>query len=338
MSRVIIQLVSWNGNKYLPYLFASLRDQTFKDFEVRVWDNGSTDGTWEWLGEHAASYVPRVQLTSCPENIGFAPGHNALFQESLKEAEYVLLQNQDMQLEPTFLETLVHEMDVRPTIGSCGGRLMKWAFPEKTNIVDSLCLKPLPNHRVIEDGGGVAWVERGTRILDVFGVSGALPLYRAKALKDVAHEGAVFDAGYFSYKEDVDLAWRLRRMGWGSVAVLDAVAYHDRSAAAPAALDDLTAAKNRATKSAIAKKYSYRNHLRLLIKLAGEEVGLGGWLATAWYELKKAVFMAIVAPHDAWWGWRELIRERRALLQERQRIAATARASSASLHRWFTSV
>lgn len=338
MSRVIIQLVSWNGIKYLPYLFASLQNQTFKEFDVRVWDNGSTDGTQEWLKEYAASYVPEVHITVSPTNIGFASGHNKLFENSLKDAEYVLLQNQDMQLEPTFLETLVEEMDARPSVGSCSGRLMKWAFPKTTNMVDSLCLRPLPNHRVIEDGGGVEWVDCGTRVRDVFGVSGALPLYRTEALRDVAHAGEVFDAGYFSYKEDVDLAWRLRRMGWGSITVLDAVAHHDRSAAAPAALDDITAAKNRSTKSALAKKYSYRNHLRLLIKLAGHEVGVGGWLATIWYEFKKAVFMLVVAPRDAWWAWSELMRERGSLYAERRRISAAARVPSASLRRWFTAV
>lgn len=338
MSRVIIQLVTWNGKKYLPYLFASLRDQQFQDFELRVWDNGSRDGTIEWLETEAQAFVPHMTIQRSLENIGFALGHNQLFADTLQEAEFILLQNQDMMLEPNYLEKLVAEMDARPAIGSCSGRLMKWAFPERTIVIDSLGLRCFENHRVIECGGGAEWKEHEARVLDVFGVSGALPLYRSSALMDVARNGSVFDPAYFSYKEDVDLAWRLRLMGWGSVAVTDAVAFHDRSASGASSFSDVDAIKNHSTKSTIAKRYSYRNHLRMVYKLGANEVSWIGWVKTAWYELKKMVYLIVVAPKDLFWAWTSLWNDRHNMARERMFMRTHAKTDSASLARWFGSL
>src|SRR4029453_5424828 len=63
---------------------------------------------------------------------------------------------------------------------------------------------------------------------DVFGPSGAAALYRMKALHDVAIEGQFFDEDFFAYREDADLAWRCRLLGWTSIYVPSAVARHRR--------------------------------------------------------------------------------------------------------------
>ena len=51
--KLIVQLVVWNGKKYLPYLFDSLAAQALKDWHLMILDNGSSDGSAEWLERHA---------------------------------------------------------------------------------------------------------------------------------------------------------------------------------------------------------------------------------------------------------------------------------------------
>lgn len=295
MKSMIVQLVAWNGEKYISPLFNSLRAQRFQDFELWVLENGSSDNTAALIKRELENFNHPSRFIQKEKNIGFAPGHNELFRESLGVCEYVVLLNQDMLLTPDFLEKLFYFAECHSDAGSVSGRLMKWSFPDKTNIIDSLGLQALKNHRVVDQNSGENWrnVDDDVEAIEVFGVSGALPLYRSAAVQDVIYNGEVFDEEFFSYKEDVDLAWRLREAGWFSFSVLDAVVYHDRSASGPADLKDISAVKNRKFKSELSKYYSYRNHILMLIKnYAGE----GSFFATLWYEIKKAGFLIVVSP------------------------------------------
>lgn len=334
MKKMIVQLVAWNGEKYIPHLFKSLREQRFQEFELWVLDNGSTDATSALIKKELENFKPATRFIQKEKNIGFAPGHNELFRESVKNAQYVVLLNQDMLLHGEFLEKLYYFVESHPDAGSVSGRLMKWAFPEKTNIIDSLGLQAFKNHRFIDMHGGEDWrnIDDDVEAIEVFGVSGALPLYRAEALADVIFEGDVFDEDFFSYKEDVDLAWRLRAAGWFSFSVLDAVVYHDRSASGPPQLSDVAAAKNRKFKSELAKFYSYRNHLLMLLKnYAGE----GGFFATLWYEFKKGCYMLIFAPAIFAKSVGCVLRFWHKMLQKRAFIRKNRHTSADEMGEWF---
>jgi GT2 family glycosyltransferase len=334
MKPMIVQLVAWNGEKYISHLFESLRAQRFHDFELWVLENGSSDNTSALIKKELENFKQPSRFIQKEKNIGFAPGHNELFRESLDLCEYVVLLNQDMQLTPDFLEKLYYFAESYPDAGSMSGRLMKWSFPDRTNIIDSLGLKAFKNHRVIDQNGGEDWrnIDDDVEAIEVFGVSGALPLYRSQAIREVIYNGEVFDEDFFSYKEDVDLAWRLREVGWYSFSVLDAVAYHDRSASGPADLKDISAAKNRKFKSELSKFYSYRNHILMLIKnYAGE----GGFFATLWYELKKAGYLIIVAPRAFAKSWVGVLRLLPVIIKKRGYIQKKRVVLAEELDMWF---
>src|SRR5207253_10520458 len=63
---------------------------------------------------------------------------------------------------------------------------------------------------------------------EIFGPSGAAAMYRRKALEDAAIAGQYFDEDFFAYREDADLAWRCRLLGWTSIYVPGALAQHRR--------------------------------------------------------------------------------------------------------------
>lgn len=290
-----IQLVTWNGGKYIPFLFESLKNQTYKDWQLYIWDNGSQDDTVGQIKNQLNNFGIQAEFFESKENIGFARAHNQLFLKN--NSDYVLLLNQDMYLMADCIEKLAEFLDRNPEAGAVTPKLLKWNFAaidEKNGLdtsftqdIDSLGLKVFKNGRVVD----MQDLSVGKSVMPVFGVSGALPMYRWSALKNVAYEDeAIFDDLYDSYKEDVDLAFRLSSVGWKSYAVLEAVAYHDRSAAGPKELKDTSAAKNKQTQSQLIKYNSYKNHLMTLYKNTSKQNRTLDFLTILWYEFKKFVY------------------------------------------------
>src|SRR5258705_3471074 len=95
--KLSIHLVTWNGAKYIPYLFDSLRKQTFKDWQLLVVDNNSQDNTVELVKKELENFSTKSQIIENTNNLGFAGGHNQAFKES--DSGYVLLLNADMCLQ-----------------------------------------------------------------------------------------------------------------------------------------------------------------------------------------------------------------------------------------------
>jgi GT2 family glycosyltransferase len=342
---ISVHLVTWNGAKYIPFLFASLRGQFFREFHLVVFDNGSTDGTVAAI-EHELQQGPLLTytFTKGESNSGFAPAHNRLLQAST--AEYVLLLNQDMLLEPEYVLRLKQCMDGHADAGIISGRLMRWQFGQeanngRTDVIDSLGLRVFRNRRVTELHTGERWSSVQPQLsytpdglVEVFGVSGAAPMLRRIAAMDVALDGQVFDESYFSYKEDVDLAWRMRSAGWNAYLVPDAVVFHDRTAAGPRELTDAAAAQNRKTMRPAVRAYSYRNHLFTLFKNEYITNYLKDWPWIEWYEWKKFLYLAIREP-KTWVAGFQLFRQFPSLLHKRKVISQRRRVQATALRRWW---
>ncbi len=349
MAKLTINLVTWNGAKYIPYLFDSLRKQAFQDFEVQVLDNGSTDGTREVINTEIEKSQFEVHTIARETNTGFVGGHNQLFRKT--QSEYVLLCNQDMYLQPDYCERLVQALDVRPKAGSVSGRLMKWEFAgladspgalerSFTQYIDTLGLRIFRSRRVVDWYAGGRWPDLESRItaqgqlIEVFGVSGALPIYRMSALNAVAFEGDVFDPTYFAYKEDVDLAWRLRINGWTAHTDTAAVAHHDRSAA-EGGMGDTDAAKNRKNKSAIANYHSYKNHIATVLKNVYWSNYLKDWPWIEWYEIKKFGYLMLF-DFKTWKGFWSLMLQWPALRHKRSFVKTIRKVKAKEIRVWWT--
>ena len=315
MARVAIHIVTWNGERYVPFLFESLARQTYTDVTVRILDNASSDGTLASLERERARLPFPSEIMSLQENIGFAGGHNTLFRRT--QEPYVLLVNQDMYLRPDCLERLVGAMDAFPACAAVSPRLMQWDFKKSmtdgleaglTPRIDSLGIERLPNRRFIEKEAGETW-NGGQDVMPVFGVSGALPLCRVAALRDAAIDGNLFDPEFESYKEDVELSYRLRKRGYDAMTVTSAVAYHDRTAAMPeGGLGDWAAWRNKARQSQRVRFLSYRNHLAILfVHETWQSLGRD-LLSVLWYEAKKGVVHMLLAPLDTMRAWRDVLR------------------------------
>jgi GT2 family glycosyltransferase len=217
MVKVAVNIVTFNSADDIAACLESLRQQTFRDFRTHVLDNASTDGTVRLLKENR-----HVDVVLSRSNAGFAKAHNDLIRAF--PADYVLVLNPDAVLKPAFLQEIVAALDAREDAASASGKLLRL----DGMTIDSTGIVMIRGQRHLDRGAGEPDLGQYDRAEDIFGPSGAAGLYRLKALRDVAVDGEFFDEGFFAYREDADLAWRLRARGWTSIYVPSALALHRR--------------------------------------------------------------------------------------------------------------
>jgi GT2 family glycosyltransferase len=217
MSKVAVNIVTFNSAGDIAACLESLRLQTFRDFQVHILDNASADDTLKIVEPFDVEYLMRS-----PVNTGFCEAHNELVRRF--PSEYVLFLNPDTVLMPAFVEELVRALDVRPDAASAGGKLLR--MDGKT--IDSTGIIMLREQRHLDRGADQPDTGQFENAEEIFGPSGAAAMYRRKALDDVAIHGQYFDKDFFAYREDADLAWRCRLLGWTSVYMPSAVARHRR--------------------------------------------------------------------------------------------------------------
>lgn len=259
--------------KTIGEALSSLRSQTYKDMSVLVVDNASVDGTMDYVRKE----FPEVHVLRNFKNLGFAKAHNQAIEFTEHRASSrgddetaILVMNPDIVLEPNCVSELVSALGRHDKAGSVGGKLLKIIKVEnvdsgfrdssKTDIIDSVGIKVFKSRRFSDRGAGEADSGQYGREEEVFGISGALVLYRLRALHDVSSKNGFFDEVFFAYKEDADLAWRLRRAGWSAWYAPKAVAYHYRGAAATEKRTLSLALRERIAKSPAVNKLSARNH------------------------------------------------------------------------------
>ena len=297
--RVTVSLVTFNGLRWLPGCLASLERQTLTDFEVLALDNASTDGSVEWLSGQQAAH-PWLSVEASDTNLGFAAAHNRNIFRA--RGEFVFLLNQDIELDEHFLEEAVAAFAGRPRVGAVQGKLLSLAQDgSRTMVLDSTGLVMHRSRRVISRGQGQADSRRYSVPGPVWGADGPAPLYRLSALMEAreprtAGGEEILDEDFFMYKEDVDLAWRLRRLGWQTWYQPSAVAWHARTAAAGDATSMIDIARSNWKIAPWIKAMSWRN--QRLMQIKNEEVGdlLLDLLSVAARELAADLFVLLFDP------------------------------------------
>jgi GT2 family glycosyltransferase len=219
--KVSVAILSWNGRQHLETCLAALRaqDDPGVPWEVLVLDNGSTDGTADWMRAHH----PEVRLLPSLVNLGFCAGNNRLVAEAQGEA--IAFLNNDTRPQPGWLAALVAAFAAAPPdVAAVSGKIVDWAgerldFGRGVMTFDGHAFqldfrRPLARAEVPELGEELP-----------FACGGNMLIRKASFL-----EAGGFDADYFAYLEDVDLGWRLWAGGERITFVPDAVVNHRSSA------------------------------------------------------------------------------------------------------------
>ena len=245
-------------------------------------------------------------------------------------SRYVLLLNNDVELEPDYLEKLVRALDADPKLGFTTGKLLR--ATQRTHL----------------DGAGDAILMAGAayrlghfdrddgqydRPMMVLSGCGAAVLYR----REVFEHCGQLDEDFFAYLDDLDLGLRVQLLGHAGTYVPEAVAYHVGSATLgdvlhPRIVEYLT----RNQIYLLAKDYPRAVFWRLLPRIA---VYQGLWLT---YALRKHAFGAWLR---GWWaglrGWGRMRRKHRELLVKRRisddEFLACLRESEQQVYEWLES-
>jgi GT2 family glycosyltransferase len=230
-TRVLVSIVTCNSSQYLKACLESLKAQTSKDFSVAIWDNASTDNTKRIIADYGDLFGS-VQISD--RNLGFCAAHNRLMISKI--ADYFLVLNPDVVLDPHFIEILMGEMDRDSSAGAATGKLLRWQAetPDPVRqkadveVLDTTGIYITPNQRHFDRGAGEIDAGQYERIEYVFGASGAAAVYRRTMLEDIRAGNEYFDESFFAFREDADLAWRAQWMGWRCIYVPQARGYHVR--------------------------------------------------------------------------------------------------------------
>jgi len=211
-----VVIPSWNSLELLPRCLASLRDQEV-EIELLVVDNGSADGTLEYLRREG---VPHLSL---PRNLGFAAAVNLGVART--EAAAVLVLNADTVLEPGCAGALLDALEADSALGGVQPRILQLEGEARDVAAARLYSAGqalLADGRAVEEGAGEAQSSLYLRPREVFGVCGAACLLRRELFAELGG----YDERYVSFYEDVDLNVRARIAGWGFAYVPEAVVWH----------------------------------------------------------------------------------------------------------------
>jgi hypothetical protein len=210
MELISVIVLNYNGKGFLNSCLSSLASQTYSDFEVIVVDNGSRDGSPEYIEEN----YPWVRLAKNDENLGFAGGTNVGIRAA--KGEFIITLNNDSRADSRFIEELIKPM-ADPEVGVCAAKML---FPDGRINSAGICISR----------SGAAWdrgmfePDRGQYefVEEVFGACAGAALYRREMLDEIG----LFDEDFFLYLEDVDLAFRARLAGWKCLYVPGARVIH----------------------------------------------------------------------------------------------------------------
>jgi GT2 family glycosyltransferase len=210
---VSVVIPNWNGKKFLAGCLDSLRTQTYEKHEVIIVDNGSVDGSVEFIEGN----YPEVRLIRYAKNTGFSVAVNRGIEEA--RGEFIALLNNDTVVDPHWLEEMMAGIRRDPSLGSVACKML--AYDDHTLLDgagDGYRRGGLPGrigHREKDIG------QFNSERL-IFGACGGAALYRRELFDKIG----LFDSDYFAYLEDVDLGLRAQSAGYKCRYLPKAIVYH----------------------------------------------------------------------------------------------------------------
>ncbi|MBN1492648.1 MAG: glycosyltransferase family 2 protein [Candidatus Omnitrophica bacterium] len=213
MSVFSVIIPNWNGKHLLGPCLDSLLRSDFPHFEVIVVDNGSADGSQQFLKDH----YPQIKVIELDHNYGFARACNEGIKVS--QADLVCLLNNDVEVDVRWISELKAGMDRHP---DCGMGTSKMLFHGQRDLIynagDVFSIEC--------KGGGRGLGEKDVGQYEneqfVFGACAGAGVYRKKMFRDIG----VFDEDFFIFSEDVDFNLRANYHGYKCIYIPKAKVYH----------------------------------------------------------------------------------------------------------------
>ena len=220
---VSVIVLNYNGRRFLEACLRSLERTRYDNFRVIVVDNGSTDGSVEMLTGELPHFVTPVFN---PTNLGFSRAMNQILVRDDLCGEYVVLLNNDTEVDEYWLDALVRVAEADTNVGAVQPKLLSLRERGRfeyagaaggflDRLGHSLCRGRI-FYSIEEDTG------QYDDVCEIFWASGAAVLLR----RDLATEVGLLDEDFWMHYEEIDLCWRLRLHGYKVMYVPSSVVYH----------------------------------------------------------------------------------------------------------------
>jgi len=225
--KVSIIILNWNGKEDTTECLESLKRISYSNYEIILVDNGSSDGSVEFLKER----YPQIEIIENGRNLGFAEGNNVGIKKAIeKGTEYVLLLNNDTIVDPKFLGELVKVAESNPKIGIAGPKTYYYDYNGRKDIINfaggKFDIWKGESYHI-----GINEIDTGQydeiRVVDY--VEGSCLL----AKKEMIEKVGLLNPVYFVYWEENDLCLRASRAGYKSVYAPGAKIWHKVTSSTP---------------------------------------------------------------------------------------------------------
>jgi len=225
---VSILIINYNGQAFLHDCFKSVLASTYPSFEVILVDNASTDNSIPFTQEN----FPEVQVYETGRNGGYSFAYNLSFNHA--KGKYFVLLNNDVTVEPDWLEPLVEGAEQDANIGALQPKLVSMVDPSNFEYAGAsggfMDIYGFPflrgrvfNHMEKDEG-------QYDHEVRVFWTSGAAMFLRADAIPKIGK----LDEDFFMHMEEIDYCWRLNLAGYALKVIPESRVYHYGGASLPA--------------------------------------------------------------------------------------------------------
>lgn len=209
-NKVTIVIPNYNGLDFMETCMDALSQQTCQDFAVLVVDNGSQDGSVEWLKQQ------QIDTIFLDENTGFSGAVNIGIRKAA--TPYVILLNNDTAVKPEYVARLLKEIERSPRIFSVSPKMIQMYQPDKIDDAgDMYSLMGWAYQRGVGQE-----IERYDRPCNIFSACAGAAIYRRAVFDEIGY----FDEMHFAYLEDIDVGYRAKIAGYYNRYCPSAEVYH----------------------------------------------------------------------------------------------------------------
>lgn len=213
-----IIIVNYNGKKLLSDCVASILNNSYKDYEIIIVDNNSTDDTVNYINKKFSKYLHKIKILILDKNYG--PSYARNKGVSISKGKIISFLDNDTQVDPNWLIVAKKEFEKNNTIGCIQSKLLLLDEKNRFDYAgDYLNQYGLLSHRATYKDYDIGQFNKKSII---FSAKSAGMFIRKKVFNLIGG----FDEDYFIYVEETDLCWRSWLMGYKTVYCPNSVVYH----------------------------------------------------------------------------------------------------------------
>jgi GT2 family glycosyltransferase len=217
LPRVAIIILNWNGTNDTSECLDSLKKITYSNFDVILVDNGSADGSQKYFKEK----YPWITIIENDKNLGFTGGNNIGIKASLqRNADYVLLLNNDTIVDSAFLDELVNAGESRKDVGILNPKIYYYDLPDMLWYAGG----EISLFRGLSKHYGFQEIDKGQydQSREVNFITGCAFFIKREVIEKIG----LLDDYFFCYAEDADWSLRALKAGYQGLYVPTSRIWH----------------------------------------------------------------------------------------------------------------